>query len=139
MRIALFASLVLSGRGNAKAMALAMPLLAFMTSGHPAPPKLFLIQAELVANVWVLHWLLARGEGRPWRFATAATVSVVASKIAYYGLKWALLRTGMLDGALVTTAWTHQAAVLLLVASTGQIIWWARHRLACQSSTRGQP
>lgn len=128
MRIALFTALVLSGRGNAAAMALAMPLLAFLTSGHPAPPKLFLIQAELVANVWAFHWLLARAEGRPWRFAAAAAVSVVASKLAYYGLKYILLQAGALDGALVTTAWTHQAAVLLLVVSAGQVIWWARRR-----------
>lgn len=128
MRIALFTALVLSSCGNATALAVAMPLVAFLTSGHPVPPKLFLIQVELVANVWVFHRILASGGTRPWRFAMAAAVSVVASKGAYYGLKFLLLKSGALDGALVTTAWTHQAVVLLLVVSVGQVIWWARQR-----------
>lgn len=128
MRIALFTALILSGRGNAAALAVVMPLLAFIISGHPVPPKLFFIQAELVANAWAFYWVLARAAGRPWRFAAAAAVSVITSKGAYYGLKYLALKAGLLDGALVTTSWSHQAAVLLLVVSVGQITWWARRK-----------
>jgi hypothetical protein len=128
MRIGLFAALVYAGRTNGLALAVAMPLLAFATSGHPVPPKLFLIQAELAANVWLFHLLLGRARSRTWTFAAAAAVSVAASKALYYGLKYALIQAGALDGALVSTPWRHQIAVLLLVALAGQVAWSARRR-----------
>ncbi len=128
MRVGLFAALVFAGRTNGLALAVAMPLLAFATSGHPVPPKLFLIQAELLANVWLFHACLGRLRGRSWAFATSAATSVVASKAIYYGLKFTMIQAGALDGALVSTPWRHQAAVLLLVAVAGQLAWSARRR-----------
>ena len=50
MRIALFVGLVGSSRVNAYALVLTMPLIAYLASGHPVPPKLFLIQAEMDAS-----------------------------------------------------------------------------------------
>jgi hypothetical protein len=133
MRVGLFAALALSGRRNALALAVAMPLLAFLTGGHPAPPKLYLLTAELALNAWLLGALLAssplrRPGARRWAFAAAAAGSVVLAKGFYYSLKFALLKAGALDGALVTTPWRCQLAVLALVAVTGQLAWAARWR-----------
>lgn len=128
MRLALFTALLLSCVGNGFVLAISMPLLAFLTSGHPVPPKLFLIQIELVANVGIFQWMLHRWPSRIWSFTVAATASVVVAKFVYYGLKYLAIRCSLLDGALVTTAWQHQAAVLLLVAGVGQIVWWVRRR-----------
>jgi hypothetical protein len=128
MRIALFVGLVGSSRVNAYALALTMPLIAYLASGHPVPPKLFLIQAEMAVNVWAFHFVMRRAGSMPAGFAMAAAISVVASKIGYYALKYFAIRLGLLEGALVTTAWQHQAAVLLLVTVVGQIVWLARRR-----------
>ena len=128
MRIGLFAGLVLAGRANGLALAAAMPLLAFATSGHPVPPKLFLIQAELLANVWLFHLVLESARRRNWAFAAAAAASVTAAKAFNYGLKFAMLKAGALDGALVSTPWRHQVAVLVLVTVAGQLAWSARQR-----------
>lgn len=126
MRIGLFAALVLSGRANGYALAVAMPLLAFATSGHPVPPKLMLIQGELAVNVLLFQMLMGSLCRQRFAFAAAAAVSVVGAKAAYYGAKYALLKMGALEGALVSTPWQNQAAVLLLVALAGQAAWWAR-------------
>lgn len=136
MRVGLFAALALGGRRNALALAVAMPLLAFLTGGHPAPPKLFLIQGELALNAWLLGALLpalaARAQRARWAFAAGAVVSVVLAKAFYYGLKALLLRAGALDGALVTTPWRCQLAVLALVAVAGQWAWSRRREGAAR-------
>lgn len=110
MRLLVFAALLFSSRRNALVMAVWLPVLAMLTSGHPAFPKVVLIQGELAVNVVVFAWLWRR-----WGAVGAAVGSVVVSKAAYYGAKYALIRTALLDGELVATAWGWQVIVLALV------------------------
>ena len=53
MRLLLFVAILYSSRRNALVMALWLPLLSLLTSGHPVFPKVVLIQGELVLNVLV--------------------------------------------------------------------------------------
>lgn len=124
MRLALFTGLLWTGRRNGFLLALVMPLVAYLTAGHPAPPKLMLIQVELVANVW----LYDRGLALTRRFAVAAAVSTIVSKLAYYGLKYLLIEIGWLGGRLVSTDWRAQLAVLVLIVGGGQLVWTAQRR-----------
>ncbi len=108
MRLLLFAAILFSSHRNALVMALWLPLLSMLTSGHPVFPKVVLIQGELALNA-VVFFRVWRRWGRA---GVAAGVSVLAAKAAYYGAKFALIRTTLLDGDLVATPWSWQAAAL---------------------------
>ncbi len=122
MRVSLFAAVLMSGRRNSYVLAVGMPLFAALATGHPMPPKMFLIQFELLANVWILRQVLARGRG----FAPAAILSVVLAKSLYYCGKFLLLKLGWMSGPLLATDWTHQLAVLALLAGIGHVVWKRR-------------
>ncbi|MBC8425547.1 hypothetical protein H8E07_15625 [bacterium] len=110
MRLLLFAAVLFSSRRNALAMALWLPALSTLTSGHPVFPKVVLIQGELVVNVVVFGWLLQR-----WRPVWAAAGSVLLAKAVYYGIKFAMLRAALMDGELVASTWGWQVLVLAMV------------------------
>ena len=124
MRLLLFVAILGSSRRNALLMAVWMPLLAMMTSGHPVFPKVVLIQGELVLNTLVFHALVRGALG----FVSAAAVSVVASKAAYYGAKFILIRTALLGGGLVATPWTYQLATLVFILLVGGTVWYRKGR-----------
>ena len=118
MRLLVFAALLFSSRRNALLMALWLPLLSTLTSGHPVFPKFMLIQAELALNVIIFGVLFVNER----RFVPAAAVSIVASKAFYYLVKFILVKVALLDGAVVSTPWTYQAASLLLVVVCGSLV-----------------
>lgn len=120
MRLLLFVAILGSSRRNALLMAVGMPLLAMMTSGHPVFPKVVLIQGELVLNTLVFHALIRGGLG----FVGATGVSVLASKAAYYGAKFILIRTALLGGSLIATSWTYQLATLVFILLVGGVFWY---------------
>ena len=122
MRLLLFVAILGSSRRNALLMAVWMPLLAMMTSGHPVFPKVVLIQGELVLNTLLFHALARRGSG----FVPAVAVSVVVSKAVYYGAKFILIRTVLLEGTLFATPWTYQVATLLFILLAGGAVWYRR-------------
>lgn len=108
MRLLLFAAILFSGRRNALAMALWLPALSTLTSGHPVFPKVVLIQGELALNVVVFGWLLRR-----WPPLGAAVGSVLAAKGVYYGAKFAMMRAALQEGELVATDWGWQIVSLV--------------------------
>ncbi|MCP4573685.1 MAG: hypothetical protein GY838_15105 [bacterium] len=118
MRLLLFGAILWSSRRNALVMALWLPLLSMLTSGHPVFPKVVLIQGELVLNVLVFY-ALARGSER---FLLAASVSVVASKALYYGAKYVLIRTALLGGDLVATPPVYQLVTFSFILLAGALV-----------------
>lgn len=122
MRMSLFTAILLSGKRNSYVLAAGMPLFAALATGHPMPPKMFLIQFELLANVWILRQCLARRRS----FWSAAVLSVVLAKALYYGGKYLMLKLGWMRGPLLATDWTHQLAVLVLIAGIGHVVWKRR-------------
>jgi len=118
MRMLLFAAVLFSSRRNALAIALCLPLLSLATSGHPVFPKVMLIQGELALNAAIFYGLWRR-----WgRFAAVAVVSILVSKAAYYAAKLILVRSALLDGDVVATAWGWQLVVLAFIALVGRLI-----------------
>jgi hypothetical protein len=124
MRLLLFVAILFSSRRNALLMALWMPLLSTLTSGHPVFPKLVLIQGELALNVLIFYGLFRRSQ----RFVLGATVSILASKIAYYAAKLVLIETALLTGNLVATPWTYQLATLSFILVGGGLVCRSRAR-----------
>ena len=139
MRLLLFAAILFSNRRNALLMAVAMPMLAMMTSGHPVFPKVVLIQGELVLNTLIFHFLIGRALG----FVPAAAISVVASKLAYYGAKFLLIKAALLGGGLIATPWTYQLATLATILLVGGAVrfpkeGWGLFIRARNSRSRGR-
>ena len=129
MRLLLFVAILATNRRNALLMALWLPLLSFLTSGHPIFPKVVLIQGELVVNALVFYEIFRRSN----RFAVGAAVSIVASKAIYYAAKYVLIETAVLKGDLVATPWAYQLATFLFILLTGILICrssgWKRARV----------
>ncbi len=126
MRLLLFVAILCTTRRNALVMALGLPLVSWLTSGHPVFPKVLLIQGELVLNTLVF-FALCRGAKR---FVPAVVVSVLAAKAAYYAAKFILIRTALMDGPVIATPWTYQFLVLSFVLVGGGLIyrWRTRER-----------
>ena len=119
MRLLLFVAIIGSSRRNALLMAMWMPLLAMLTSGHPVFPKVVLIQGELVVNTLLFFGLAQGGK----RFVPVAAVSILASKAAYYAAKFILIRVSLLGGDLIATSWTYQLATLSFILLFGGLAW----------------
>lgn len=118
MRLLLFVAILTAGRRNALLMALWLPLLSLLTSGHPVFPKVVLIQGELVVNTWVFTEIFRRSD----RFTLAAAVSIIASKSVYYTAKYVLIETALLSGEVVATPWAYQVATFLFILLTGNLV-----------------
>lgn len=129
MRLLLFVAILGSSRRNALLMAVGMPLLAMLTSGHPVFPKVVLIQGELALNT-LIFFGLARGTHR---FVPAAAVSIAASKAAYYAAKLLLIKMSLLSGGLIATPWTYQLGTLLFILLAGGLVWSRQGRGAVDS------
>ena len=117
MRMAVLGALLFSKNWkNALVLALALPLFSFAVSGHPVYPKFLLIAAELSVNVLLFAWL-----SRKMNAGIAAFVSILLSKVLYYGLKAAVLSAGLLQADLISTTiwWQLGVAVGLSAAFAG--------------------
>ncbi len=117
MRMAVLGALLFSRNWkNALVLALALPLFSFAVSGHPVYPKFLLIAAELSVNVLLFAWL-----SRKMNAGIAAFVSILLSKVLYYGLKAAVLSAGLLQAELISTTiwWQLGVAVGLSAAFAG--------------------
>jgi hypothetical protein len=118
MRLLVFAAILLSGRRNALLMALWLPLLSFLTSGHPIFPKFVLIQSELAINVLIFFFVYRRWHS----FVLGAGISVLASKFVYYLVKFLLIRAAQLDGDLFATPWVYQLATFAFILVGGALV-----------------
>ena len=117
MRMAVLGALLFSKNWkNALVLALALPLFSFAVSGHPVYPKFLLIAAELSVNVLLFAWL-----SRKMNAGIAAFVSILLSKVLYYGFKAAVLSAGLLQADLISTTiwWQLGVAVGLSAAFAG--------------------
>ena len=121
MRLAVLGSLLVSrSRMNGLVLAVALPLLSFGISGHPVFPKCLVIAAELSVNVLLFWWLV-----RVTRVGLAAFLSILLSKVFYYGLKALVIGTGLMQMELVSTALWVQLVVAVLI-SIAFALWWRK-------------
>jgi hypothetical protein len=113
MRLFLFLGYFLSReKGNGYILALTIPFVSVLLSGHPVPLKACLIAIELCLNVFFFEMLLSRFP----RFQFVALLaSILISKFFYYGLKYVLLKYTLIDGNLMSTPLIYQIAASLFV------------------------
>ncbi|MCF8219307.1 MAG: hypothetical protein K9J21_10045 [Bacteroidales bacterium] len=110
MRLMLILMLLHTSRSNAYIIALTLPAFSFLLSGHPVPPKMMLITAELALNVFLFYFLVNKIKSVP----AAMITSVIGSKIFYYLIKIVLINAAILSTGLVGIPIYMQIIMLLL-------------------------
>ena len=114
--IVLMGFMVYRNKWNSCALALTLPLVSFILSGHPVAIKNGLIAVELLTNVLLLSFMLSR------RFNSTVSLvsSIFVSKLVYYGLKFGAISYGLLNAELVATDWIYQMIVVGLIC----LVWY---------------
>lgn len=114
--IVLMGFMVYRNKWNSCALALTLPLVSFILSGHPVAIKNGLIAVELLTNVLLLSFMLSR------RFNSTVSLvsSIFVSKLVYYGLKFGAISYGLLNAELVATDWIYQMIVVGLIC----LMWY---------------
>ncbi len=107
MRLVIILSLIHFGKTNSYLIALTLPLFSFLIASHPSVIKSLLITSELLFNVFLFILISKRIKNV---FITML-VSIAASKIFYYSVKYILLQAGAMSGSLVSTPLYIQAIV----------------------------
>lgn len=113
MRIVVLSSLLILGnKKNAYILAFTIPLFSFMVSGHPVFPKNLLITIELIANLFLF---LTINKNVGYTFISMF-LSIILSKLFYYGLKYLIVLLGLLEMDIVSTPILIQLVVALSIS-----------------------
>lgn len=86
-------------KSNALFLAITLPLVSFLLSGHPVFPKNLLISFELAINILLIDMLVKKSQ----YIFFAVLLSILISKLVYYLVKWLLIMGGLLDTGIVDT------------------------------------
>ena len=118
MRILLLTGFLLSRSNyNAFVLALTIPLISFIATGHPPFFKAILISLELFSNIWLFIYLLNKLN---WAAPLVLLVSIILSKIIYYTLKFTFIQFSLIEGDLITTNLLIQAVTVIIVT----LLFW---------------
>ncbi len=98
MRIMLVLALVHTNRKNAYALAVALPIISFVVSGHPVFFKAGLMSAEFALNVFLFFELSKRFKN----VFGAVFFSIILSKIGYYIVKVFMLNYALFSSPLIS-------------------------------------
>ncbi|PLX04526.1 MAG: hypothetical protein C0595_02915 [Marinilabiliales bacterium] len=113
MRLMLIIALVHSSKANAYLLALSLPIFSFVISGHPVFPKMLLITFELVFNVVLFYGLTKKIK----YLFPSILLSIILSKVAYYIIKFGLIKLTILDSTLFSTPLYIQIVTALVFSS----------------------
>jgi len=116
MKILVLITVVYSSRSNSLAIAAALPVLSFLSTGHPVFPKFLIMSGELMVFAFVLSSFRLRQSNRLIRFLGA----VFVSKIIYYLIKGGAIAFGYLDQVLISTDLYTQIQALVILS----IVFW---------------
>ena len=114
MRLSLFVSIFILGENkkNTYFLALTLPIFSYMISGHPVAMKNVIMTVELLTNVFLLYYL---SNMRLNRFVSCFA-SIAVSKLLYYGMKYALIRAGILKTGVIDTPLAIQLVLTTILS-----------------------
>lgn len=121
MRLMLILAIAHTSKRNAIIIALTLPLFSYLISGYPIPPKALIMAIELMLNV-VLFYFFAR---RIKNYFGAMILSILASKVVYYFMKFEILKYGILGGDLFSTP-IYVQLILTIVYSSYLFVVFSR-------------
>jgi hypothetical protein len=110
MRLMLIFAILHTTKNNAYVIALTLPIFSFLISAHPSIIKSGLISIELFVNTLIFFQIIKKIPNAFW----AMIISVLASKVLYYLLKFTLLNLAVMEGSLVSTPLMIQLVMMLL-------------------------
>ena len=99
MRIMLILAIVHTNRRNAYLIAITIPIFSLLVSSHPSIIKTSLITGELLINLWLFFFLSGKFSSK----SLSLFLSIIASKLIYYLIKFFLVNTALMDGQLFST------------------------------------
>jgi len=115
MRIMLILAIAHTTRKNAYLIALTLPLFSLLISAHPSLIKTSLITGELLLNVWLFFFLSEKLSNK----TLSIFLSIIASKIFYYLVKFLLITSVLMSGDLISTSIYIQ--IIMLFVFSGYI------------------
>ena len=118
MRFALFLVVIQTNKKNSYVIAATLPLVSFIASSHPVFLKSLTMSVELLLNVWLYYELSKMFKNK---FAPA-TISIIASKMVYYAIKYLLMSFALISTDLISTPLQFQIAVLLIISAYAFIV-----------------
>ena len=92
LRVFLILSIVHTNRTNAYILALTMPLLSLLISGHPVFFKMLIISAELTLNIWLFFIISEKIQNR----FLSMLLSIIGSKLFYYIIQFIFIKASLL-------------------------------------------
>lgn len=110
MRLMLILALVHTTKKNAYLIALTLPLFSFLISAHPIFAKMLLITFELTLNVFIFYALVNKFK----HAFFPILISIIASKLVYYGIKFGLIQLAILKSGLISTPMAMQITTTLV-------------------------
>ncbi|MBX2974876.1 MAG: hypothetical protein KF721_01995 [Ignavibacteriaceae bacterium] len=110
MRLMLVFAMLHTSKYNSIVIALTLPLFSFIISAHPSIFKTGLISIELLINVLLFFSLKSKIKNIFFLMA----VSVIASKVIYYLLKYVALSFTLINGSLISTPLLIQIVMTLI-------------------------
>jgi hypothetical protein len=126
MRIILILAILHTNKINAFLLAISLPLISFLTSGHPVFLKSLLVAAELSINVWLFYMLSKKIKAAYF----AIFSSIILSKVFYYMIKYLLVSTLLLDTSLISTPLLIQFGLTIILSFYTFIYFYSRnHKL----------
>jgi hypothetical protein len=115
MRIMLILAIVHTNRRNAYLIAITLPLFSLLVSAHPSLIKTSLITGELLLNIWLFFFLSEKLSNN----SLSIFLSIIASKLFYYLVKFLLITLVSMSGELISTPIYLQ--MIMLVVFSGYI------------------
>jgi len=113
MRIMLILAIVHTSRRNAYLIAITLPLFSFFVSAHPSLIKTSLITGELLLNIWLFFFFSEKLSNK----SLSIFLSIIASKILYYLVKFILITSVLMSGDLISTPMYIQIIMLFVFSS----------------------
>lgn len=118
MRIVLLISLLHTSKRNGFMLAFILPFFSLLLSNHPSLTKTILIASELTLNVWLFYLLNQKIKND----FLSMFLSIIASKIYYYTIKFFLISVGLMNTELISTPIYLQFLVGIILSFYAYII-----------------
>jgi len=99
MRIMLILAIVHTSKKNAYLIAFTLPLFSLLISAHPSLIKTSLVTGELLLNVWLFFFVSEKLSNK----TLSIFLSIIASKLLYYFVKFLLINSVLMSGELIST------------------------------------
>jgi hypothetical protein len=113
MRIMVVFSIAHTSKRNTYLIALTLPLFSLLVSAHPLFYKTILIAFELTLNVYVFYAFDRRLNSK----FVVMMLSVLISKMFYYGVKLLLINLSLLETGLISSPLHLQLVVVTVLSA----------------------